>query len=223
MVTVARVVTRILEEMPFLEEALVRDIINYAYLAEMIKPQVEQEMRKQVKRSAVVMAIRRFRETLKSGSVEALRVDFKESDITVRSGIFEITVVKDQNTIGLVQKLYEIVDLAKGDLLTVTQGLYEITILSNTKYKEQIRKLFAKDQTLRIFDGLSSLMVKVPVAASDSVGLLYLLVKALSWNNVNIVEVVSTLTEEIFIIREDDTAVAFNAIKGLVKSGSKQL
>lgn len=221
MVTVSHVVTRILEDMPFLEEALVRDIINYAYLAEMIKPRVEQEMRKQVKRAAIVMAIRRFRETLKNGTVEALRVSFKESDITVRSGIFEITVVKDRNTIDLMQKLYDIVDVAKGDLLTVTQGLYEITILSNSKYKEAIQKVFAKDQTLRIFDGLSSLMVKIPVESADEVGILYVLVKALSWNNVNIVEVVSTLTEEIFIIKEDDTAIAFNAIKGLVKESKK--
>lgn len=217
MVTVSHVVTRVLEDMPFLEEALIRDIINYAYLAEMIKPQVEQEMRKQVKRAAIVMAIRRFRETLKSGSVEALRVDFKESDITVRSGIFEITVVKDRNTIEHMQRLYDMVDVQKGDLLTITQGLYEITILSNSKYKPEVQKLFAKDQTLRVIDGLSSLMVKVSIEAADAVGLLYMLVKALSWNNINIVEVVSTLTEEIFIIKEDDTAAAFNAIKGLVK------
>ncbi len=217
MVTVSHVVTRILEDMPFLEEALVRDIINYAYLAEMIKPQVEQEMRKHVKRAAIVMAIRRFRETLRSGSVDALHVDFKESDITVRSGIFEITVVKDRNTIEHMQKLYDMVDVQKGDLLTITQGLYEITILSNSKYKPEIQKLFAKDQTLRVIDGLSSLMVKVSIEAADAVGLLYMLVKALSWNNINIVEVVSTLTEEIFIIKEDDTAVAFNAVKGLVK------
>ena len=217
MVTVAHVVTRILEDMPFLEEALVRDIINYAYLAEMIKPGVEQEMRKQVKRAAIVMAIRRFRETLKSGSVEAMHVNFKESDVTMRSGIFEITVVKDRNTIDLIAKLYEIVNVAKGDLLTITQGLYEITILSNSKYKEAIQRIFARDQTLRVIDGLSSLMVRIPVESADEVGILYVLVKALSWNNVNIVEVVSTLTEEIFIIREDDTAIAFNAIKGLVK------
>ncbi len=220
MVTVSHVVTRILEDMPFLEEALVRDIINYAYLAEMIKPQVEQEMRKPIKRSAIVMAIRRFRETLKAGTVEALHVDFHESDITVRSGIFEITVVKDRNTVGEVQKLYDIVDIARGDLLTVTQGLYEITILSNTRYKEQIQKLFAKDQTLKVTEGLASLMVKISMRSAESVGVLYVLVKALSWNNVNIAEIVSTLTEEIFIIKEEDTAVAFNAIKGLVKESA---
>ena len=222
MVTVSHVVTRILEDMPFLEEALIRDIINYSYLAEMIKPQVEQEMRKQVKRAAIVMAIRRFRETLKTGSVEALHVDFTESDITLRSGIFEITVVKDRNTIDEMQRLYDMVDVTKGDLLTVTQGLYEITILSNTRYKEQIQKLFAKDQTIKVTEGLASLMVKISKESAESVGVLYVLVKALAWNNVNIIEMVSTLTEEIFIIKEEDTAVAFNAIKGLVKESGKR-
>ena len=218
MVTVSHVVTRILEDMPFLEEALSKDIINYAYLAEMIRPQVEQEMRRPAKRPAIIMAIRRFRDSLKTAPVETVALRLREADVTVRSGIFEITVVKDAKTIGQVQKLYELVDPTRGDLLTVTQGLYEITILSNSKFKEQVSKVFNKDQVVRVIDGLSSLMVKIPVESVESVGVLYQLVKALSWNNVSIVEMVSTLTEEIFIINEKDTAVAFNAIQRLVGS-----
>ncbi len=215
--TVSHIVTRVLEGMPFLEEALVRDIINYAYLAEMIKPQVEREMRKSVKRAAIMMAIRRFRETLNAGAVRGSSIKFKGADVTMRSGIFEITVVRDNETTNLIHNLYGMVDLSKGDMLTVTQGLYEITVLSNSKYMEQMTKLFGKSKVIKTTDGLASLMVKIPVSLSESVGALYLLVKALSWNNVNIVEMVSTLTEEIFIIKEDDTPIAFSAIKDLIK------
>ncbi len=217
MVTVSHVVGRILEGMPFLEEALVKGIINYAYLAEMIKPDVEREMRKGVKRSAIVMAIRRFGETLNASEIKSTSVNLKGADVTMRSGIFEITVVRDNETIESIHKLYGVVDLSKGDVLTVTQGLYEITILSNSKYREQMARLFSRGKVVKITDGLASIMVKIPQEAADSVGVLYLLVKSLSWNNVNIVEVVSTLTEEIFIIREDDTPIAFSAIKDLIK------
>jgi aspartokinase len=220
MVTVAHVVTRILEDMPFLEEALTRGIINYAYLAEMIRPRVEEEMRKKVKRAAIMMAIRRFRETLKNSAVDTSAIHLSVSDITLRSGIFEVTVPKTQSTIEAMQKIYSIVDFSKGDVLTITQGLYEITIISNSKYKDQITKLFGKDQIIKVNDGLSSLMVKISDEAAEAVGVLYLLVKALSWNNVNIVEVVSTYTEEIFIIREKDASIAFNALKALIKGNA---
>jgi aspartokinase len=218
MATVSHVVTRILEGMPFLEEALVRDIINYAYLAEMIRPEVESELRHPAKRSAIVMAIRRFREALKGSEIRATALKLTGLDISVKSGIFEITVNRNADTVNALQGLYGLVDFAKGDVLTITQGLYEITILSNTKYMEQIKRILGAGHVLRVIDGLSSLMVRIPESASETVGIIYILVKALSWNNVNIVEVVSTLTEEIFIIKEEDTSIAFNALKNLAKA-----
>ncbi len=217
MPTTSHTVSRILEGMPFLEEALVRDIINYAYLADMIKPDVEKEVRRTVKRSAIIMAIRRFRETLKASELHSTAVNLTGLDISMKSGIFELTVERNVDTINALQGLYSMVDFSKGDILTITQGIYEITILSNTKYMEQIKKAFGASQILRVIDGLSYLMVRIPENASETVGVIYVLVKALSWNNVNIVEVVSTLTEEIFIIKENDISTAFNALKNLAK------
>ncbi|HUB92540.1 MAG TPA: hypothetical protein VL945_01120 [Candidatus Saccharimonadales bacterium] len=219
MVTVAHVVSRIIESRPFLEEALVKDIINYAYLADMLKPEIEREMRREVNRYAIIMAIRRFTDALKESFVGAPQLNLGNADITITSGIFEISAVKDVDTMKLVSRLYGMVDFEKGDFLTITQGLYEITILSNAKYKAKMLDLFDKRDVKKVSTGLSSLTVRIPEKAAEEIGLLYSLTKALSWENVNLVEVVSTLTEEIFIIKEEDTAVAFDAIKRLIKDG----
>lgn len=219
MVTVAHVVSHIIQSRPFLEEALVNDIINYAYLADMLKPEIEKEMRHEVNRYAIIMALRRFTETLKESFVGQPMMDIGTADITITSGIFEITAVKDAETMKIVSKLYDLVDFNKGDFLTITQGLYEITILSNVRYKERMLDLFDKRDVKKVSTGLSSLTVRIPEKAAESLGLLYTLTKALSWENVNIFEVVSTLSEEIFIISEEDTAVAFDAIKKLIKDG----
>ena len=219
MVTVAHVVSHIIQSRTYLEEALVNDIINYAYLADMLKPEIEKEMRHEVNRYAIIMALRRFTETLKESFVGQPMMDIGTADITITSGIFEITAVKDAETMKIVSKLYDLVDFNKGDFLTITQGLYEITILSNVRYKERMLDLFDKRDVKKVSTGLSSLTVRIPEKAAESLGLLYTLTKALSWENVNIFEVVSTLSEEIFIISEEDTAVAFDAIKKLIKDG----
>lgn len=222
MANVSQAVSRLVQGRPFLEQALVSGIINYAYLADMLRPEVEAELKKRVNRYAIVMALRRLTEQLKESFVGEAGVNLADADIMTTSGIFEMTVLKDARSIESVSRLYSIVDLSKGDFLTITQGTHEITILSNSRYKERMRKLFHRENVVNTADGLSSITVRISVKAADAVGVLYLLTKALSWEDINIVEVVSTLREEIFIIDENDTAAAYGAITSLVKGQRKK-
>ena len=190
MASVAQVVARIIENRPFLEEAIASEIVNYAYLADMLKPEVEAELNREVKRAAIVMALRRLSEGMKKGFEGIGTVFFNESDITAKSGIFELTIERNQDTLKKVSKLYDIVDFSKGDFLTVTQGLYEITILSNEKYRKSIEELFGSKEKFRVIDKLASITVRIPEHAVSEIGNFYVLTKALSWNNISIVELV---------------------------------
>ncbi|MCL5100547.1 MAG: hypothetical protein M1122_01145 [Candidatus Marsarchaeota archaeon] len=221
MTSVAQVVAKMIESRPFLEEAIASEIVNYAYLADTLKPEIETELNRVVKRSAIVMALRRLSENMKKGFEGMGAVFFNESDITVKSGIFELTVERDPETLRKISKLYDIVDFSKGDFLTVTQGLYEITILSNERYRNSIEGLFVSREKSRVIDKLASITVRIPEHAVSEIGNFYVLTKALSWNNISIVELVSTFTEMTFIIRERDTGHAFEAVKNLVERSSK--
>ena len=66
MVTISRVVEKIVSENIFIQEALSRGIINYAAFAEEIKPRVEIELKEKVKDSAVMMALRRLQERIEN-------------------------------------------------------------------------------------------------------------------------------------------------------------
>jgi hypothetical protein len=216
--TIAQAVSDIIKHRPFIEEGLVKGIINYAYLADMLKPDVEAIVGKETNRYAIVMAIRRLSDVLAKSFIGKPNEMFKHADINMTSGIFEMTVRKDARALKNVAKLYELVDFSKGDFLTITHGLYEMTIISNAKYKKEIAAMFSKHEIISIVGGLSSLIVRIQPDAADKVGVLYVLTKALSWENINIVEVVSTLTEEIFIIREADAAQGFAALNAAIKS-----
>lgn len=216
MVTITHLVENIVEKKPFLEEALARGLINYAALAESIQSEIEKELKQKVKTSAIMMSLRRLSEKLGKGFIKQAEIKLKETDITVKSDLFEITVFKSSTIINNIRKLYDLVDFSKGDFLTITHGLYEITIISNKKYKNKMQKIFENEKIEKIIDDLSSLTIKIPIESVQTVGLFYVLTKAINWENINIIEIVSTLTEMTFIIEEDKVARAFNTIKKLI-------
>jgi aspartokinase len=217
MVTVSHLAEKIVEKRPFLEEALVRGIINYTALAEMLKPEIERELKKKVKTSAVIMALRRLSQKLRKSFVRQPRISFKETDVTIKSDLFETTVLKSLSVINNLKRLYDLMDFSRGDFLTITDGIHEVTIISNRRHKAEIEKILEKEKVIKTIDNLSSLTIKIPIEAVEQVGLFYVVTKALNWENINIIEIVSTLTEMTFILREDDISRAFNTIKRLIR------
>lgn len=218
MVTVAHLVKDRIHKTPFLEEALGRGVINYAALAEEMKPDMEKALKKEVKTSAIAMALRRQAESMASGELGRAFPKFFATDITIKSDLFEMTFLKSPRMLDNVRKLYNLVEFSRGEFLTVTQGLYEITVISSKRHKKDIQKTFEAEKVLKTFTHLSSLTVRIPAEAAESVGFLYLVTKALNWENINIVEIVSTLTELTFILKEDDVARAFAAVKELIEA-----
>ncbi|MBU0666690.1 MAG: hypothetical protein ABIC91_07375 [Nanoarchaeota archaeon] len=215
MVTIAHIVEKLVEQKPFLQEALNRGVINHAALAEDLKPLIEKELNKKVKFSAVNMAIRRLSEKLKTSFIETTRFD-SESDLTIKSNLIEIVLYKEKNVQEQIKKIYDLIDISKGDILTVTQGFYEVMIITNSKHKENILKQITSP-IKKIITDLSSITINLSETAIETVGLFYITTRALNWDNINIVDIVSTFTEMTFIIKENDTPRAFQALQSILK------
>jgi len=165
------------------------------------------------------MAIRRLAEKLEKTFVTKAKFD-KSSDITIKSNLIEITFFKIEDIQEYIPKLYKIVDLKGGDFLTITQGLHEIMIITNEKHEKKIMSIFPKKSIKKKIKGLISLTINIPIEAVETLGLFYLATRALSWENINIIDIVSTLTEMTFIIKEDDTSRAFTTLKKMIESNS---
>lgn len=217
MPTIAQIVEDIIARKPFLQEGLSRGIVNNAALAEELIPQIEKVLNKKVKFSAVNMAIRRLSETLERSFVSEAKF-CRDSNITMKSGLFEITVYKNADTQKTIRKLYSIVDFRKGDFLTITQGLYETMVITDIKYLDRILSMFSRKSVRKVIKGLGSLTISIPEESIETVGLFYIVTRALNWEDISIVDIVSTLTEMTYVLREDDLARAFNVLKELVES-----
>jgi aspartokinase len=216
MVTVSHLVEKIIEQKPFIQEALSNGIINNAALADQMLPEIEKELKKKVKFSAVNMAIRRLSEKLEQSFIVKAKFD-KNSDITLKSNLIEITVYKMEDSQEYIKELYSLVDIKGGDFLTITQGLHELMIITNEKYEQKILEMFPNKLIKKSIKNLSSITINIPEESIETIGLFYIVTRALNWENINIVDIVSTFTEMTFIIKEEDTARSFNVLKELIK------
>jgi aspartokinase len=217
MPTIAHLTRKIIEKKPFLEEALLEGIVNNAALAEKIIPEIEKELKKKVKFSAVNLAIRRMSENPELKKIVNLEFD-KNTDISLKSNIFEIVLYKDEKIPEYIKKIYNLMDFKKGDFLTITQGFNEVMIITNEKHKNKIIDILPKKSVKKKINKLSTLTIEIPESSVESIGLFYILSKALNWENISLIDVVSTYTEITLIVKEDDASRAFDVLKKLIHS-----
>ncbi len=211
MVTIAHLTKKILQEKPFVHEALAKDLINIGALAEMIKPDIEKELG-EVKTSAIAMAIRRYVENNNKQLYHKIRLTQK-SDLLVKSNLFEISLLKSSTIYKKLVRLYEIVDFNIGDTLNIIHGNYEILVVGNEKYKEEFLKVLEDEQIKMVKDNISSISIKIPKECIDVPGFYFAITKALSLENIPILDIVNTETEATLILDDKDISKAYDVLK----------
>jgi hypothetical protein len=216
MKTISSIVEEMINEKPFLQEALFKGIVNNAALADELLPSIEKDLNRKVKFSAVNMAIRRYAEKLEKIIVNSSKFD-PDCDILVRSDLVEIIVYKNSEVQEELHKLHSLVDVKNGDLITITQGISEIMIITSRRYEKNILKLFSKKSIKKVFQNLSSVTINIPDTAVQTVGLFYIVTRALNWENINIIDIVSTWTEMTYIVSDEQTARTYEALKKVIR------
>jgi len=103
-------------------------------LAEQLIPEIEQELNKKIRHSAVVMALRRYAETLEKVHPKP-KFDYN-SEIIMKTNLCDISVRKSPSLFSKLKQIYLIVNYEKGDALNVIHGNYEVSIVSNMRYLE---------------------------------------------------------------------------------------
>jgi hypothetical protein len=216
MVTVSHLVKKIVSENSFLLEAMSKELISHGNLAEQLKPEIEQELRKKIKESAIVMALRRYEEELQSFDKKIKKFKF-QGEIIVRTNIIDFNVVKSSNLLGNIKNLYGLVDFGRGDTLNIILGSNEISIVTNEKYKEKLSKFLKGEKILnKEFDLVALTIIFEGKNFLTTPGVIFTAIRKLAWAQINIFEIVSTKTELAFILNKKDSMKAYNALQGLV-------
>lgn len=215
MVTVSHIVQKIINDKTFLLEPMSRGIIAYGSLAEQIKPEIEEELGKEVKTHAIVMALRRYAESLKAKNKKII-FDYS-SEIILKTDICDISVLRSTSLLNKLKRLYDVVDFEKGDILNIIHGRHEVSVVTNERYREKLLNLLTGEKILNIEKNLVSLTLTYSKDFLYTPGVIFNIVRNIAWENINIYEVVSTNTELTFILNKKDAIKGYKVLEKLVE------
>ncbi|MCB0401173.1 MAG: aspartate kinase [Flavobacteriales bacterium] len=212
------VVEEIIKKSPFLEEALAEGIINLSSLSRQIKPEIDEQLHKDVQIGAIVMALKRlspkFDPNLK---IKVKKVINRLGDITVRS---KITYYTFKNSETIIEKQAELLKKLKGKkdaFYAFSQGVYETTIIQSDSEQNDVDNIFKSESLVQATKSLSSITIKLPSENADVSGIYYFILKKIAWEGINILDLISTTHEFTIIVNDESVDRAFSILKNLNK------
>jgi hypothetical protein len=201
---------------PFLEAGLASGIINLSALARQIKPEIESRLVKDTSDGAMIMALKRLADELREDKLFNQDLSRFFGDITIRSQISEFTFLKSKSIVARQIKLLQEMTHHPDAFITFTSGVFEITILVSGDMKEKVAKTFRPETMVSSFERLSAVILRLSDDTVLSPGIYYLILKQLAWENINLMEVVSTFREFIIVIQNSQVDRAFSILKALI-------
>lgn len=215
MITVAEETKRLVQATPFLEEAMHRGIINHSALAREMQPQIEAVLRKSVSHASILMALKRLSARLGDERSQADRL-LKQmgEELMVRSNLSELTYKRSETIIANQKRLLDQIQ-GGGDLfMTFAQGVFEATIIVSSRLCATVEAVFSDEKQISHQDELSAIVIRLPFEAVSTPGVHHRILQQLAWKNINIIQLVSTLTELTVILAKREVDLAFSVLLG---------
>jgi hypothetical protein len=216
MKTISSVVEHYIKTKPFLLSALSQGIINLTSLSRNMMPELEQELGKDVKQGAVVMALKRLSEELDFRvNHKILKVLKNIGEITVRSSLIDYTFAVSETILDKQAALISEINKENGIFYTSSRGVNETNIVVSNSVGYLVDKHFSGEKLIQKLDNLASITVKLPKENISIPGIYYFIFQRLAWEGIIINEVISTSNEFTILVSEEEVDIAFKVIKDL--------
>ena len=214
--SVSSCVKRIVDKSPFIGEIHTLGILSFSTYAALIGAEVERALGKPAKSSAIVMALRRYGEDLKRSNLarDTANVGYQ---IVMKTNIFDINLVRRDSFISKLGSLYDQISTEKGDFLNITLGSHEISLAVSEKYRPLIKELTKDEEVLNKEDDLVALSLVFTGDFLQTPGIVYEAVRHLAWQQINVIEIVSTMNELTFVISREDSMRAFDVLQNFLR------
>jgi len=214
MTSISYIVEKIIKENPSLEISLSKNIISFSKLARYMQESTETELGYKVKESAIIMALKRIQE--RSKKIFSREKSYNALEIGTTSSIGAITIGKSKKFSNIVKKLYEISNLKTGAILNITHSDNQTTIVFSERIARDVEQIIKYENLIARVKDLAQISITFGEEMVKTPGFLVYVLKELSWNEINVVEIVSTYTELIVILNKTDITQTYKILEGLL-------
>lgn len=216
MKTISSVVEQYIKKKPFLQSALAQGIINLTSLSRIVKPEIEEELGKDIRNGAIVMALKRLSDDLEFRATHKIIKVLKNiGEITVRSSLTDYTFLASDTILAQQAKLLEQINSNQDVFYTSSRGVNEINIVISNIMDGMVERLFTDEKCTQKSTELSSITVKLPAENVSVPGIYYFIFQRLAWEGIVLYEVISTTNEFTIIVNDEQVDIAFKTIKDL--------
>lgn len=212
MISTAEVVQAIVRASPLLEDGLGKGIISYSALSRDIRPQIEKKLFKSVSRGSIVMALKRVSRDLKRKQRKISQA-MNLSGLTVRSNLVELTYANSDTMSDKPKQVFSICEKRKDVFCSLSQGVRETMIVASEEIKDEIINIFKQERLLASINNISAITILLNKASIHTQGVYYSVLKILAWNNINIIDVISTYSELTIMFENNDIDRAFTTLR----------
>ncbi len=210
--TISSVVHEIIDRSPFLAETLIEDIANPTKIARLLRPQVEKRLYEEVSEEAIAMALRRMARKLPKTTFGA-RFLHKLSDMTVRSNLVEFVFHTSPSLPTLHLKMLDMFRVKPDIFLHLSYGLHESIVVISKEVENEAEKVLCSEAKLKKIMNLASITLRLPEESLSVPGVYYPILKALAWEGINFMEIISSATELTILFESKDIDRAFAILK----------
>ena len=215
MVTISHIVNKLVSENIYLQEAIGKGIASYGSVAKKLKPDIEEELRKEVSHYAIVAAIRRYAEKM-DVKFKNITFDANTSEVNLKTNVIDINVRKTLGLFDKLKRIYDVIKFDQGDILHIIYGRNSVNIVTNERYKEDICNFLLNEKIFEIEENLVALSFSIGKKLVKTPGVLFQIVRNFAWENININEVISIDLEITFIVSEKDAIRGYKALERLI-------
>ncbi|MDA0779990.1 MAG: aspartate kinase [Bacteroidetes bacterium] len=216
MKTIASSVEAYIKSKPFLISALTQGIINLTSLSRIMLDDIKEQTQKPVRTGAIVMALKRLSSDLEFRYSHKIIKTLKNiGDITVRSALIDYNFKVSDSLLSAQAKLLSQSQLSSENFYTSSRGVNECNIVVSQHLASLVDTYLAQEECLHKEENLSSITLKLPNENVSIPGIYYFVFQRLSWEGINIYEVISTSNEFTILVNDDQVDKAFRVIKDL--------
>ncbi|HLT51465.1 MAG TPA: hypothetical protein VKZ93_05880 [Arenibacter sp.] len=216
MKTISSVVEDYIKKKPFLQSALAQGIINLTSLSRIVRPEIENELGKDIRNGAIVMALKRLSDDLEFRATHKIIKVLKNiGEITVRSSLTDFTFLVSDTILENQTVLLKEINKNKDVFYTSSRGVNEMNIVVSNTLDTAVEELFKNEKCTQKAEHLSSITVKLPAENVSVPGIYYFIFQRLAWEGIVLFEVISTTNEFTIIVNDEQVDIAFRTIKDL--------
>lgn len=216
MIKIAHIAARLIEQMPFIAEALQAGLINISALAREIQPEVSRRAGRPVQAGAIVMAIQRMPAVGLVQSERSLAHFFRSlQDMSVRSDLLDYTFQNSETLSVRQAQLLAQIGRRPKVFYSVSRGIAETTLLIARTFEGEVDELFSGEKLLSKEGNLNAITLMLPAENRQIFGIYYHILRQLAWQGINVVEVVSTSNEFTIVVGDEDLEQAFAVLAQL--------